>query len=69
MKRAEILELAERAVFGDADYLTLTTLDDEIRKASLRTGRDIQTTADLLRREAFAGDHYRGDLFDIRYGV
>lgn len=75
LTRREVVKLAERAAYGGAtlpdgslDDELLTTLDTEIRRAAESTGRTIQDTADLLRMEAWVGDHYRGERFDRKGG-
>jgi hypothetical protein len=63
MNRDEVVKLATRASYGVSDE-ELETLDQEVRAAAARTGRSVGQTADLLRKEAFAGDWYRGETFD-----
>lgn len=64
MPRNDVVDLATRAVYGGGSDDAYQTLDVAIREAALKTGRTVQETADLLRLEAFAGDHYRGQRYD-----
>lgn len=64
MDRWEVLRLAETAVWGKPTPEVIERLDTAIREAAVVTGRTVSETADLLRAEAWAGDHYRGETYD-----